>query len=160
MPALILATGKGMHVKNRVDAFCSASLDDSIRQTETAFLDLEIFGVVHEVAMVDRHSDAIQSQRSQKFSIFSGEEVVKEAVEEVIVLLLTENSEQGRSHLVLVARVAGDEVLHAVILSIHMRSKLRVCSWGGAVLQMPTCRCAFECDPFAIAIYYFGAANT
>jgi hypothetical protein len=94
MPALVLATWESVHVKNRVDAFCSASLNHSINQTETAFLDLEVFGVVHEVAMVDRNPDAVQSERSQEFGIFSGEEVVKEAVEEVIVFLLPEDTEQ------------------------------------------------------------------
>lgn len=43
------------------------------------------------------------------------ERVGSDLVEEEIVFLLTEDFQQGGSHLVLMARVAGDEVLHICV---------------------------------------------
>ena len=112
MPSLVLATRERMHVQDCVDSFRSTCFDDSIDQTEATLLDLEVFGIVHKMAVVDRHSDTIQAQRGEEFGIFSREEVIEEFVEEVVVLFLAENAEQSRSHFVFMAWVPGNEVLH------------------------------------------------
>ena len=64
------------------------------------------------MTVVDRHPDTVQSQRREELGIFSREEVIEEAVEEVVVLFLTEDAEESGAHFVFVAWVSGDEVLH------------------------------------------------
>jgi hypothetical protein len=59
VPALVLATRKCVHVEDRVDPFGGTGFDDSVDQTETAFFDLEVFGIVHEMTVVDRHADTV-----------------------------------------------------------------------------------------------------
>lgn len=88
MPALVLATGESMHVENGVNAFCGTSFNHSVNQSEAALFDLEVLSIVHEVTVVDRHPNTVQSQGRQEFGIFPGEEVVEEAVKEVIVLFV------------------------------------------------------------------------
>ena len=81
-----------MHVKDRVDPFHSTCFDHSVNQAEAALFDLEIFGIVHEMTVVDRHPDTVQSQRREELGIFSREEVIKEFVEEVVVLFLAQDA--------------------------------------------------------------------
>jgi len=59
VPALVLAAGKGVHVKDGVDTFSGTSLDDPIDQLEAAFFDLKVSLIVHEVAMIDGDSYAV-----------------------------------------------------------------------------------------------------
>ena len=136
MPSLVLATRERMHVQDCVDSFRSTCFDDSIDQTEATLLDLEVFGIVHKMAVVDRHSDAIQSQRGEELGICSREEVIEKFVEEVVVLFLAEDAEQSRSHFVFVAWVSSDEVLHT--------TNALICEWfkmhcNYFILQMTAC---------------------
>lgn len=91
MPSLILPTRKSVHIENCIDAFRSACLDYSVNQSETTLFDLEILLVVHEVAVVDWYPNAVNTERRKKLSIFPRKEVVKESIEEVVVLLLAKD---------------------------------------------------------------------
>lgn len=124
MPALVLATGECMHIKNCVDSLCCTGFDHPVDQAEPTLLNLEIFGIVHEMAVIDRHADTVQTQRGEEFRILSREEVVEEFVEEVVVLFLAEDAEQSGPHFVFVAWVSGDEVLHTTDVSICQLFKI------------------------------------
>jgi len=135
MPACVLSARKGVHVKHGVEALSSASFHDPIDELEALLPDSEVLFVVHEVAMVDRYAYTAQAQRGEELGVFTGEEVVEELcpvssvtfckppgladllvrsylVKEEVVLLLPEHLQHCRAHLVLMARISGDEVLH------------------------------------------------
>jgi len=67
---------------------------------------------VDKVPVVDGNADAVEAERFKEACVLAREEVLEKPVEEKVVLLLPKNLQHGSSHFMLMARVAGDEVLH------------------------------------------------
>ena len=77
MPTAILAAWACVQVKDCVDAVFCASCDGTIEMPEARFFEYAGVEVVLEVPVVDRYTDAVQSERLEERGIGVREKVFK-----------------------------------------------------------------------------------
>jgi hypothetical protein len=69
VPPLVLSSGECMHVEDGVQPFGGASLHDAVDEAEALGPDNRRVAVVHEVPVVYRDADAVESQRGEEFRV-------------------------------------------------------------------------------------------
>nr|WP_234314546.1 hypothetical protein [Streptomyces sp. NRRL F-5135] len=112
VPLVVLGAGQGVQVDDGVDAVPCAQIDHSVELCEALLADLERAGVVLEVAVVDRQAQAVDVLGGEQRGVGLVEEGRQEPVEEQAVAAVTDHLPYGGTHRGLIARIAGDEVLH------------------------------------------------
>ena len=80
---------------------------------EPRFLQHPWIHIILEMTVVEWQTKTVQPKLSEEFRIGIREEVLQPLIEEEFVLLRSQNLTHGSPVLRLVAREAGDEVLHA-----------------------------------------------
>lgn len=83
---------------------------------EALFLQHPRVHIILKMVVIERDSQTIHSYRSKELCIILREKVSKPLIKEILVLLLSENLKHRRSVLIFMARVAGDEVFHTVVI--------------------------------------------
>jgi hypothetical protein len=81
VPPLILASWKGVHIQDGVDALSCTSFNHSINEFESFRLQRERLQVVHEVPVIDWYTNAVEPERPKELGIFACEEVFEELYE-------------------------------------------------------------------------------
>lgn len=130
VPALVLTAGESVHVDDGVETLGSACVDDTVDKGKALGPNHGRVEVVDEVAVVDGDANTVEAERLEKAGILASEEVLEEAVKEEIVLFLSEDLQHGLPHLMLVAGISGDEVLH---VGMATRGTLRIVSLTGTI---------------------------
>ena len=81
---------------------------------EALFLQHSGLHIILQMPIIDWQPQTIQSLASKELCIFGGEEILEPLVKEEVVFLLAQDFEHAGAVLMLVARIASDEVFHAV----------------------------------------------
>lgn len=80
VPALVLTTGKSVHVDDSVESFGRTGVDDPVKKAEPSRLDNRGVAAVHEVSIIDGDADTVETQGSKELGILDGEEVLQKLV--------------------------------------------------------------------------------
>lgn len=78
VPVSVLPSRDGVHVDDGVDLLLSAKVDDSIQPFQAFWFQYSWVQVVFEMAVVNRNSDAVETELGVEFGVFVGEESFEE----------------------------------------------------------------------------------
>jgi hypothetical protein len=100
-------------------------MNDSVEMFKPFGLQNSGVHIIFKMLIIERNSDAVQSQASKIFRIVFSKEIFKPLVEEEIIFLLAKYFEHSRTMRRFVARETSDEVLHALELSMNSANRGR-----------------------------------
>lgn len=78
VPSAVLATRGGMHVDDGIDGVAGAYIDDTVEVLKSFGLQDHRVHVIFKVPIVDRDTNAVEAERSEKFGVWLREEILEE----------------------------------------------------------------------------------
>lgn len=85
VPALVLTSRKGVHIEDGVESLGGACVHNPVDKLETLLLDDGWIEIVHEMAVVNGDSNAVETQRGEKLGVGGCEEVFEKLVAQLLV---------------------------------------------------------------------------
>ena len=111
MPVLILPTRDSVKIKDDVKIVPATDIHNVIQQFETRVFDNSRVVVIDEMAIVEWHSDTVQSKTLEVCGIRIGEEVMDQAVKEELCLFFAQNFSHCGPMFVFMTRISSNEIL-------------------------------------------------